>query len=77
MALVWEPLHWDKAVRGDGAGRTLVLGLSGRPCSPLFVSPDCRDLRLSPKRSCDQVPDELHRVPEEDAFQLQRTGAQR
>lgn len=48
-----------------------------RTYSCLVVFPDCRDLCFSPKRSCDQVPDELHRVPEEDAFQLQRTGAQR
>lgn len=41
------------------------------------VSPDCRDLCFPPERGCDQVPDELHRVPEEDAFQLQRPGAQR
>lgn len=50
---------------------------SPRTYSHLVVFPDCRDLCFSPERSCDQVPDELHWVPEEDAFQLQRTGAQR
>lgn len=61
----------------SGWGGNVPSSPSPRMCSRLLVSPDRRDLRFSAQRSGDQVPDELHRMPEEDALQLQRSGAQR